>query len=272
MKNRFLSGIALAFHSMGIYAAVAIIIRMVIAIAKVHEYGAERWHDSGFGDGYSLIILFFFGAFMYRRHRGLSAAVNLSSGKSVVTWSIAAVFISVSFALFDIAMVKEYFSVLYQYDEIVNTFFEEEFLFKSQRQSVLFSADGLLLVIKTAVIYHFCILSGYSVRHIMFTNPKLMIIWVLHSPSMLVSSSLFLDMSDKSLMLFLSLLMLLFAYVISSPVCFMIAVMALCLSYSPLQSVSMMLLMWLGGIAAAVRLVSRYKSDIPKEKRKDMII
>lgn len=272
MKNRFLSGIALAFHSMGIYAAAAIIIRMVIAIAKVHEYGAERWHDSGFGDGYSLIILFFLGAFMYRRHRGLSAAVNLSSGKSVVTWAVAAVFISVSFALFDIAMVKEYFSVLYQYDEIVNTFFEEEFLFKSQRQSVLFSADGLLLVFKTAVIYHFCILSGYSVRHIMFTNPKLMIIWVLHSPSMLVSSSLFLDMSDKSLMLFLSLLMLLFAYVISSPVCFMIAVMALCLSYSPMQSVSMMLLMWLGGIAAAVRLVSRYKSDIPKEKRKDMII
>ncbi|MBP1545032.1 MAG: hypothetical protein J6A37_00345 [Oscillospiraceae bacterium] len=282
MKNRFLSGIALAFHSMGIYAAAAIIIRMVIAIAKVHEYGAEVvWGRDDFGDGYSLIILFFLGAFMYRRHRGLSAAVNLSSGKSVVTWSIAAVFISVSFALFDIAMVKLYFNIFSVFEEegiYLNTLLEYNLITSPQKHADLFSKNGLLLLFKTTLIYHCCILAGYSVRHIFGSNPKLTIMWVIMLPLIMMPlielvGRLYVtfDLSDIVVYFFLALF-LLFAYIMASPLCFIVSAISYSVANTPIESVSMMLLMWLGGIAAAVRLVSRYKSDIPKEKRKDMII
>lgn len=277
MKNRIINGIGIAFHSIGFYASAAIIIRMLIAIVMVNKNGSYIRYDATFGDEYSALLMFLTGFFMYRKHTGLCATVNLSPSKRVITAAISAIPLSAVLALFDIAMVKEYFSVIK--GKTVMLSWEKLFCYVNSSFEIL-SENGLLFLFKLTLIYHLFFITGYSLRHMIFTKPSLMIIWVLiwiftvpFSGLVFVGFDYFPEKpAETFLTVLLMMLPLLAGYIMASPVIFGYCMVLFCMSENAIISVPFIMLMWLGSIASAARLVSSYKYEIPKEKRKGAIV
>ncbi len=277
MKNRIINGIGIAFHSIGFYASAAIIIRMLIAIVMVNKNGSYIRYDATFGDEYSALLMFLAGFFMYRKHTGLCATVNLSPSKRVITAAISAIPLSAVLALFDIAMVKEYFSVIKGKTVMLSW---EKLLCYVNGSFEILSENGLLFLFKLTLIYHLFFITGYSLRHMIFTKPSLMIIWVLiwiftvpFSGLVFVGFDYFPEKpAETFLTVLLMMLPLLAGYIMASPVIFGYCMVLFCMSENAIISVPFIMLMWLGSIASAARLVSSYKYEIPKEKRKGAIV
>lgn len=278
MKNRIINGIGIAFHSIGFYASAAVIIRMLIAIVMVNKNGSYIRYDATFGDEYSTLLMFLTGFFMYRKHTGLSATVNLSPNKRVITAAISAIFLSAVFSLFDIAMVKEYFSVIK--GKTVMLSWEKLFYSVTRSFTGILSENRFLFLLKLTLIYHLFFITGYSLRNIIFTKPSLMIMWVLiwiftvpFSGIVFVGPGFFSKNSSAALfMMLIMLLPLLAGYIMASPVIFGYCMVLFCMCEDSPAPVVIIILMWLGSIASAARLVSNYKYEIPKEKRKGAIV
>ena len=183
MKNRVINGTAMSFHAMGFWIAVAVILRMIIAVAKVFEIGNEVHYDDTFGDVYSLILLFLIGFLSYKKHRGLCASVNLSFVKTMLCLSFAAIIISLFFAVFDIGMVKGYFTEVdvdyygdrFKYKEI---YLEDFFLVTHLIPNATFIQECIDLFIEVPMIYFNIIIFGYLVRHMLSENILMLLSWV----------------------------------------------------------------------------------------------
>lgn len=183
MKNRVLNGIVMSFHAMGFWISAAVILRMIIAVAKVFEIGNEVHYDDTFGDVYSLILLFLIGFLSYKKHRGLCASVNLSFVKTMLCLSFAAIIISLFFAVFDIGMVKGYFTEVdvdyygdrFKYKEI---YLEDFFLVTHLIPNATFIQECIDLFIEVPMIYFNIIIFGYLVRHMLSENILMLLSWV----------------------------------------------------------------------------------------------
>lgn len=270
MKNRVINGIGIAFHSIGFYASAAIIIRMLIAIAAVNKIGARVRYDSSFEDGFSSLIMFLAGFFMYRKHMGLCASVNLSPSKRIITAAISAIPLSAAFALFDIGMVKGYFSTISGDNE--ELYWWDTLSFRTG----VFPEGAAFLFIKLTLIYHIFFIVGYSIRHILFTKPSVMVMWMLTFFLVIPSTGVAYVGIDRyfeePLMVLLLALPLLAAYILSAPVIFGFSLILFSMCEESPTAMVLIMIMWLGCIASSARLVSNYKYEIPKEKRKGAAI
>ncbi len=182
MKNRVLNGTVMTFHAMGFWIAAAVILRMIIAVAKVFEIGNEVHYDDTFGDVYSLILLFLIGFLSYKKHRGLCASVNLSFVKTMLCLSFAAIIISLFFAVFDIGMVKGYFTEVdvdyygdrFKYQDM---YIENLFLVGNLIPNATFVQECIDLFIEIPMFYFNMIIFGYLVRHMLSENILLLLSW-----------------------------------------------------------------------------------------------
>lgn len=183
MKNRVLNGIVMSFHAMGFWFSAAFIVRMIIAVVKVFEIGDDVHYDDTFGDVYSLILLFLIGFLSYQKHRGICASVNLSFVKTMLCLSFAAIIISLFFAVFDIGMVKGYFTEVdvdyygdrFKYKEI---YLEDFFLVTHLIPNATFIQECIDLFIEVPMIYFNIIIFGYLVRHMLSENILMLLSWV----------------------------------------------------------------------------------------------
>lgn len=266
MKNRIINGIGIAFHSIGFYASAAVIIRMLIAIVTVNKIGTHIRYDAVFGDEFSALLMFLTGFFMCRKHTGLCASVNLSPDKRLGTAVIAAILLSAFLALFDIAMVKEYFSTFSKITQ--NTAWEKLFIHVSPGFMKDPSNYCLLLLLKQTLIYNFFFITGYSVRHILFIKPALMLLWVLIIPLSLIAVAVIYLFTKNAVALIFVVFALAAGYIFAAPVVFGYFLIIFCMPENSAASIISIMLMWLGCIASSARLVNRFKFEIPKEKRK----
>ena len=78
--------------------------------------------------------------------------------------------------------------------------------------------------------------------------------------------------SAAPFMMLIMLLPLSAGYIMASPVIFGYCMVLFCMCEDSPAPVVIIILMWLGSIASAARLVSNYKYEIPKEKRKGAIV
>lgn len=270
MKNRVINGIGTAFHSIGFSASAAVIVRMLIAIIVVGNIGARVRHSSTFGDSYTSLIMLLAGFLMYRKHTGLCASVNLSPNKRVITAAVSAIPLSAALALFDIGMVKVYFSTisgdneeLYWWDTL-------------SYHSGTFPEGAAVLFVKLTLIYHTFFIVGYGLRHILFTKPSVMVMWVLTFflviPSTGVAYAGIDRYFEEPLMVLLLALPLLAAYILSAPVIYGSFLILFSMCEDTPAAMVLIMIMWLGCIASSARLMRNYKFEIPKEKRKGAAI
>lgn len=270
MKNRIMNGIGIAFHSIGFYASAAIIVRMLIAITVVGNIGARVRYDSTFGDGYTSLIMLLTGFLMYPKHTGLCASVSLSPNKRVITAAVSAIPLSAVFALFDIGMVKVYFSTVSGVNE------ELYWWAALSVRTDAFPEGAALLFVKLTLIYHIFFIVGYSVRHIIFTKPTVMVMWMLAFFLVIPSSGVaYLGIDrffEEPLMVVLLALPLLAAYILSAPVIYGFSLILFSMCEDSTTAMVLIMIAWVGCIASSARLVRNYKYEIPKEKRKGAVL
>ena len=266
----------MAFHAMGFWIAAAVIVRMLIAVAKVFEIGSEIDYHDTFGDGYSLILLFLIGFLSYKKHRGMCASVNLSFPKTILCISFAAIIISIVFAAFDIGMVKGYFTEIYKaeyygYFPYKPTFLENMLIYTPlHRNPTFFEECGVLMV--AMPLYYLCtIMLGYMSRHMLSCNPFMLLSWI----SAVVIIGYIAENSEKydEFMTMLTILIIVLYLLFSaSPIIFIFA-MSL---FTGIKEFPLFILtiipMAILNILIIILPISSNKYNFPKENRKDLTL
>lgn len=260
-SKRLLGGVAIAFHSAGIFAAAALIIRMIIAIVFVKSVGEEAYYSSSFGDGYTFPILLLMGCFMCGRYTRLCASVNLSAGKKLFAFVIMSLFFAVIFAAFDIFIVKVYYAELYKYNYGPEMFLEE--------QCRPFGSV-VEMIFETVTAYLSLIIFGYITRYILSVKPVRIIVWA-------VGFALFyFTLSDiESPLVLLAIPIMIGLIIVSiltlSPFCAGFFIMLFMRSDSQPFSVIAVTVMLAVLYAECLLYLRRYPMKIPAEKRRNLL-
>ena len=270
IKNRFLGGMCLTFHSMGFLAAAAIIIRMVAAIIKVHTLGTDVRYN--LSDEYSAIRLFLVGFFMYSRYTGLSASVNLSAYKKVFALAAAALGLSMLFVLFDMALVKGYFSEIFSLnlrEYTLNTYWEEVLISRHNRNAEFFSADGAVLFFKLTLVYHVFILGGYITRYMLSANPLILVLWI--APMLLLYAITYDDnMPVNVFTVIVVWILIIITAVSASPFLFGFITMCICGAENTGIFIFLLTVIWLMYVIVISCSVSIFKPKLKTEKRREI--
>ncbi len=268
MKKRDLYSLGLAGDSIELFAAAAIIIRMLAAIVNVYQIGSELnvFSDVPFSDVYSVLILFLAGAFTNSRHIKLAASVNLMPIKRVLSITAAAVTLSLIFAMFDMILVKVYFDAL---EPDLFKFLSWEELIIAPEQSLC--GYGSLLLFRLTAIYASFFISGYSVNHAVFSRPYLIAMWIL---LFILFDKLISYHDEKTVVISIIVMMVinLLAYLTASPPIWGITMMFYINLDDITLSVIGTVLAFSMIIASAIRLQKISVYRLPIERRKEVIL
>lgn len=273
MNNRCINGTILAFHAAGPVMAAVMIVRILMLFIKVYMVGSNipLFQDGDLGDGYSIALLFCMGFLMYHRHTGLSGAVNLSAAKRVFSASVVSIVVSFLLAVLDIAVVKLYFSQLYQAkvmndERYLNTFIEE-YILPVAPNIAPFTQEAACLFIKTTAAYFGVAMLGYVFRHMLMASPKRLTIWCIASAVLIY---LLVNIATLSNGVFVPLFLITSLVLLISvcPAIFLMLLVPVCLLQNPS-------LLTLGVIAVSLLYVAiilfhmkKRPYSIPKENRK----
>lgn len=269
MKNRTINTMTLTLHTMAYAIAAVLIVKLLWTIITVHSIGSSvGYKTESFGEKMSAVMVFFGGFFMYRRHTGLCASVNLAANKRVYSMVIAAVIPSLFIALTDIFMVKEYFTLIDNSNSALKLFWEKTFFTTYWQYSQSEALYNGLLIFKLTVFYHSLWIMGYIIRHNLTAKPVRTWIWLVLA-FILITAAVSVEYIMMIVAVFLILMIL--ACFIQDILFIFPAISLFCLGIAHVDFI-IYFFMNISFILSTVNYISQNKYEIPSDKRRESTI
>lgn len=198
-NNRLIGSIGIAFRATAVFFIVAAAIRLVIELIFVQSLDKTviSSFPKIFTDAVTFPMLLILGIVAYRRHTYMCTAVNLTPYRKYLSIALAALVLCMLFALYDVFAVKYIYAWQYEksrefsrvvYEASLHfipwSWVEERYEFEGNMAlnsyfnspfpaDSLFSVNGILLFLRTTLVYHLVMVLGFTLRHVLFAQIKL---------------------------------------------------------------------------------------------------